>query len=576
MKTASKALIVIFCILPFTAASYAEHTGALEKMPIRSVAVFKDGHAFVVHQGQMPTDAEGCVVLDRLPNPVLGTFWVVCNRKDAPLRSVVASRRKVMVEQTVMDMMELLKANVGAKVIVTKHNHLHYQCTIVGVPARSSEELQAADPAGGEKLPQEGKIVLLETTEGVKAMPLSAITNITFLDEYTTVRSHAEFRNRLTLNLDWPKDHAEHADVSMMYLQKGLRWIPSYKVDIDGRGKAVLKLQATLVNDLADLEDATVQLVIGVPTFAFKDMTDPIALQQVAAEVARRQGRRRGREQFDLSNAIASQRMTMGASFDRRPRAPEQPEVTGSRGQEDLFVFTVEHVTLRKGQRMVLPVQTFQLEYRDVYTLDIPITPPPEVWRHFNSNQLAQLASLTARSPVLHQLRLKNSSEAPLTTAPALIIRDGQVLGQGLMKYTPIGSEVDLPITQAVDVKVDKQDKETGRNPEAVGWNNHTYGRVDLTGKLTITNHRDEPVELEVSRYVLGHVDEAGQDGQIDMVNVLEDPSFLSSDRPAWWGWYNWPHWWYRFNGVGKISWKVRLDPGKKAELSYAWHYFWR
>lgn len=48
---------------------------ALQKMPIKELTVFKDGHAFVLHEGTMPTDAAGNVVLDYLPTPVVGTFW---------------------------------------------------------------------------------------------------------------------------------------------------------------------------------------------------------------------------------------------------------------------------------------------------------------------------------------------------------------------------------------------------------------------------------------------------------------------------------------------------------------------
>ena len=40
---------------------------ALAKMPVREVTVFKDGHAFVLHEGSMPVDASGDVKMDYLP-----------------------------------------------------------------------------------------------------------------------------------------------------------------------------------------------------------------------------------------------------------------------------------------------------------------------------------------------------------------------------------------------------------------------------------------------------------------------------------------------------------------------------
>ena len=72
----------------------------------------------------------------------------------------------------------------------------------------------------------------------------------------------------------------------MFYLQKGVRWIPSYKLELDGQGKAVVKLQATIINELADLEDVSLNLVVGVPTFTFKDTLDPMSLQQSLAQLS--------------------------------------------------------------------------------------------------------------------------------------------------------------------------------------------------------------------------------------------------------------------------------------------------
>ncbi|MHC4559728.1 MAG: hypothetical protein ACYS80_20745, partial [Planctomycetota bacterium] len=48
---------------------------ALANMPVREVTVFKDGHAFVLHEGKMPTNTDGNVMLDYLPRPIIGTFW---------------------------------------------------------------------------------------------------------------------------------------------------------------------------------------------------------------------------------------------------------------------------------------------------------------------------------------------------------------------------------------------------------------------------------------------------------------------------------------------------------------------
>ena len=113
-----------------------------------------------------------------------------------------------------------------------------------------------------------------------------------------------------------------------MYLQRGLRWIPGYKVALDGKGNAVIKLEATLINELADMEDVTAQLVVGVPTFAFKDLIDPISLQQVMARLS---------PYFDqnaisasrLSNALMSQTAAPAINEGREESGVRRPRTSG-------------------------------------------------------------------------------------------------------------------------------------------------------------------------------------------------------------------------------------------------------
>ena len=115
-----------------------------------------------------------------------------------------------------------------------------------------------------------------------------------------------------------------------MYLQKGFRWIPGYQVTLDGNGKAAIKLQATLLNELADLDDVTANLVIGVPSFAFKDTLDPIALQQTAAQLS--PYFQQGDRMQMLSNAIVTQ---SGADAGRNAPRSSRPRASGPTARID-------------------------------------------------------------------------------------------------------------------------------------------------------------------------------------------------------------------------------------------------
>ena len=563
----------------------------LARMPVREVTVFKDGHAFVLHAGKMPVDQNGDVVMDYLPCPVLGTFWPFSADKDARLTAVTAGQHKVLVDRTALNLRELIEANVGAEVTVTefsKETNLVYRTTILGLPAQSGEELETLDPSGaGERLTQKGNVVLLKTTAGVKVVNLDRIQDVCFTGDYNRALPREEFRNLLTLKLDWAgrkPQRAADVDVGLLYLQRGIRWIPNYKVVIDGKGQAIVKLQATLINELADLNDVAVHLVIGVPNFEFKDAVDPISLQQSVAQLSQ-YFRQDAQTAYGFANAVMSQQAMPMADYGGRRAAPEPaghnmdlgPEIAGSGKNEDLFIYTVKHVLLRKGQRMVLTIGEFTMKYRDVYALDIPYAPPPEIRRNNNTGREAELARLFDAPKVLHKIRLSNSSEVPLTTAPALILRDERVLAQGLMMYASPGAETDLDITTAVDIRVKKTDNEIRRTPNAVNWQGDPYGRIDLAGTITLTSFRRDAIEVEVIRHVLGNVD-AAENGKVKMVNLFEDSSLAGAPGacPSWWSWYSWPWWWNHFNGVGRITWTVKLDPNKPLELPYTWNYYWR
>jgi hypothetical protein len=61
-------------LTPILAAEKALPPATFNKLPITEVTVFKDGHAFIAHDGQMPTDEHGNVVLDYLPARSLAPF----------------------------------------------------------------------------------------------------------------------------------------------------------------------------------------------------------------------------------------------------------------------------------------------------------------------------------------------------------------------------------------------------------------------------------------------------------------------------------------------------------------------
>src|SRR4030095_9325841 len=137
-----------------------------------------------------------------------------------------------------------------------------------------------------------------------------------------------------------------------------------------------------------------------------------------------------------------------------------------------------------------LPVAEHKLKYKDVYTLEVPISPPIDVRSNLNADQQAEIASVLNAPRPEHKIRLTNSATVPLTTAPVLILQDDRILSQGMMLYTPPSAASDLEIGKAVDIQVKRSEVEASRTPNTVRVNGDSYSEVGLAGSIKLTNYR--------------------------------------------------------------------------------------
>lgn len=625
--------------------------------------MFKDGHAVLLHQGILPLDsADGSVTLDSLPAPVLGTFWPFAADKSVRLRSVVAGRKRAPVERTAVSLRELLAANVGKSVVITEapvgaynsgQQGKVYEATIVALPARTPEEVEAArDPrnnppnysgnTGGYNTGYDGSLggggfggggfgydnnraglVLLRTAEGVRAVDVARILDVTFKDAAPAQKlATSEWRARLTMYLDGAGNGAPrpaNAAVGLLYLQKGLRWIPSYKVTLGQNSSAAVSLQATLINEITDLNNVTASLVIGVPTFVFQDTPDPSGLVDVIGRLG---------PFFDaasrsaLNNAIAGQGgwggfggggVSVGGGFglgQRGGRASGEgdgqsalaADVADAGRSEDLFVFSVKNVTLGRGQRATLPVASYTLPYRDVYTLDLPLGAElPALAAGLTPGQEEQETARQSRAPrPVHRIRLVNNGPHPLTTAPVLLVEPAnaatggstgaeRVLAQNLLRYTPVGTETDLTLTTAGDLTYQVQEREAKRVPAVFALADNTvYDRIEYVGTLRVSNRTGGPIVLEATRSVLGGIDSVGQNGARARVDAQgragapgdgAPPPALTPATPGRAPTYDHSQgsaYIARVNGASRVFWRRALATNETVDLTYTWHTFAR
>ena len=405
----------------------------------------------MLHEGTLPTDAAGHVVMDYLPTPVLGTFWPYSSNKDAKLAGVVAGQRRVLVEETALTLAQLLEGNAGAEAILTEkigganREPVRYACTIVGIPERSGEELAAtAPPNSTPRAPEKGSVVLVRTADGVKVVAIENIQDVTFTMPHRNKLSHEEFRNLLTLKLDWgSRRPASSTDVGLVYLQKGVRWIPSYKVTLDGTGNAAIKLQTTLLNELADIEDVTANLVIRRAELRLQghdgsDIPGAVGGAVVAAYF------QRGDRMSSLSNAIMSQVPSGGRARRRVPAQPAECLDPTFPNRRRARPFNVHGPARDDEEGRADGVACRRLHDSLQGRLHVGSTfAPPRRRTNLNTEQEAATARLLERRKLFtRSFHQQGRLSVDDRTGPDR--RDNRVLAQGTMTYTAIGASSDL------------------------------------------------------------------------------------------------------------------------------------
>jgi hypothetical protein len=563
--------------------------GPLQLATERAV-IFKDGYGLMVKSAHGIADQHGRVYTDSVPDAaVLGTFWATSEGHE--LLSMTAD----WVEQddpdstSCLSTLELLRANVGHTVsLELDKSELSGKLlqileppsveSVVGTAPVSPEAtlpvaLQSrADAlartlsATSEAQPLRGnEQLVLENEKGRHVLPVNQVKSLTGKDLQTRCR-HPKRTKRLDFDLGSSAAGAA-VNLHLIYFTPGLRWIPTYRVNTAHENKADLSLQGEILNEEEDLDGAAVDLVVGVPNFRFKGNVSPLSLEKMLRQALVQaapnlMGNDNGLN--NLSNAMFSQRAIeryQPVNDEGNGDAPlaTAPDLASEKAQ-DMFVYNVKTLSLRKGARAAVSLWKSRVPRRDLYTLDVSVHRNPH--SAIYSYGGASMDSSSGSSPlhlsvdrIWHQIELSNESNVPWTTGAALLMQNELPLAQELLTYTSPGGKVLVPETVAVDMRSSEQEQEVERTPDAKKVDGVTYAHVHKKGTVTITSHKHEKALVRVTLSTGGKVDHADHDGKIryDDVHAAD--------------WAGGPI--TSLNNHSDVDWELTLEPNQTVTLGY-------
>jgi hypothetical protein len=511
----------------------------------KNIAVFKNGLGFFMREGTAHLN-DGWAVTEYVPNSSLGSLWISTLDKDSILEEVIGFKEEIQKSFEAISIEELFASNIGRKVKITYGDKI-VEGTIKSVPEPREPEKEAGgridytrsvyDPRLQPKL---ASIVILNTGDGEVVLNKSNISKVEFPKDFSAKYLSKEKAKRIKFRVAGSKKETK---LGLSYLQKGISWVPSYLINIGDSKKARITMKATLINDVEDLENVDFFFVVGYPNFLYADVLSPMALEESITQFI--QGLRREGRQEDAGGMIAITRQR--ADFRESATLPNldygYETIKGLPGvvEEDLFLYHKDKVSIKKGERAYYPIFFDEVDYKHIHEWEIPDTINVDPRGYQRSEQQKK-----EKEHVWHSVKLSNSTKYPWTTAPAFVVSGWKPLAQDTINYTPKNAKTNLKLTVATDVKHDRHEYEIDRQRD-VRIYNHNYDLVTVKGELSVKNHKNKEITMEIKKMLTGEATEVSHKGKIE--KVAEGLRGVNQNS--------------------SISWEIPLKAGEEINVTY-------
>lgn len=400
--------------------------------------------------------------------------------------------------------------------------------------------------------PNRANLMMVKTGVGMLCLNPDTVTNVTFMDTEIQ-QSFMRPKKAVRLDVTLAKPVAGQT-IGVTYLAKGLTWSPSYMVDISDEDKARISAKALILNDTCQLNDVAVQLVTGFPHLQFSDTVSPIAMKENVAQFMQSltAGPERGSRRRAFDNNIMVQNVAYaGGGMMGGPSMPEYGSAQGGISAEDLFLYPAGRIDLARDTVAYVPLFTESIPYKHLYQWNIPDYVNSEGRYDFNRSNRQ---SSDGEQEVWHSLRLTNTTKIPWTTAPAETVKNGMILGQDTLKYTPAAAEGTLRITRAIGIKADQVEFETDRKRDAMQLYGRHYDLVTVRGELSALNTQSKAVTLEITKTLSGEIASIDPDAkQEKLATGLR-----------------------QMNGLTKLTWTLDLAPAAEQKIAYTYKVYVR
>ncbi len=548
MKTIPLLSLLASAALATASAAEADPAPALTPAPIVSLALFKNGTAVVTRRVVPPADGAP-LLLDGRFAPAHGTFWT---DSAAPLSVKASVRRVSLPPESIPERGSRAETYAGREATVwARVDAALAEAVASAAKGDSAATLSLAAPPEGAPaatVALRGVVLQPKKAERPEARTESFAwygwTRYESVSRTTPAGKDGDFALRLANGSVVRLPEAAIAAVSaeggdsaaipvleiagatapfeMQYLARGATWAPSYR---DG---------------------AEVFLVSGFPNVEAAEIPGLLASGNSVARFLDSLGRPRDSYPRHGRGDWASQAAWTMNSIDFADLGGPSdalPQIPGEGNSADIHYRAAGRVTLAAGATLRLPLGAGE-------------TPAARIvdWApsfQYDNWGRRQDGGEDRRVP-WDAVRFRNPLDAPLTTGPMLASEDGRPLGQATVRWTNPGQEAFLRITKALTVPGSFEETIPGRREDypQVNLLGHTWRRIEIEAKLTMSNHRPDTATLCIHPTIEGEFKESATPP--DSVRTLGEPGSRGGVNPK-----------------QELVWNVELRPGESKVLTY-------
>jgi hypothetical protein len=450
---------------------------------LKTLVVFKEGFGFFLREGAALLE-DGWATTNLVPRAAVGTFYVYPLNATDRVETIVTTPEHLVPFDKPEQLRALLANKVGLRLrIVTTQDG-----SASGILAKVLDDM-----------------ILLRTDEGqYSAVEYARISKVVLTDFPVRIKFRTANQNA-------------RLGIGVAYIQAGVRWEPSYLLELSSATQGRLTLRGTLLGLPEELKDADLVFVVGAPSLMNVGVVDSLLSGLASGATTALADLDQARREQAAKAADAPSGGFGGGGFASAPGASSVSDESGE------FQYYVKRgFSLRPGERAMTVI--FEANVR--------------VHPFFDWN--------ADRNDMHYVLRLSNTTGSPLTSAPVFVLDDGKPVGQPVMDYTAQGDDTELRMTRAVGIKAEAREVEVERG-ESVIQGEVVQTPITLRGTMTVENFRDKPAEVRIRKTINGRILDMSHGGVVK--NTI-----VNAGSP---------------NPSNQVEWTATVPAGQKLVIEY-------